>query len=219
MRLDLHIHSCHSMDASASPRDIVRRCIDLGLGGCSITDHNSSKGVAEALATAPEGFIVIRGIEVSSSEGHVLAYGLSEDPPRGRPLAETVEWVRSRGGLAVAAHPERFPSGMGVGSVVAAGFGVVEVLNGGSSARANRKAEKLAKNRSLSRVGGSDAHKIEEVGRSFTIVDGCATEAEVIAAISNKMSSVGGRSRSRREGILYAFETLADWMRRGMDRV
>jgi predicted metal-dependent phosphoesterase TrpH len=220
MRFDLHVHSSHSKDAAASPLDIVRRCRSLGLDGCSITDHNSMSGSAEALASiAQDGFVVIRGIEVSTSGGHVLAYGLSEAPPRGRPLVESVEWVRSRGGLAVAAHPERFPSGMGIESVVSSGFKAVEVLNGGSSTRANRAAENLAEAHSLSRVGGSDAHKLEEVGRAYTILEDCYSEDDVIAAISKGLSSVGGRSRSRKEGVLYAFETLADWMRRGMDRV
>ena len=220
MRLDLHIHSSHSMDATASPGDILSQCRRVGLGGCSITDHNSFGGSSAALAaTKDDGFVVVRGIEVSTSEGHVLAYGMSEVIPKGLPLAEVIERIEGNGGLAVAAHPRRFPSGMGMDAVVSAGFRAVEVLNGGSSARANRAAAALAKTHALAPVGGSDAHELDEIGRAYTIVEDCCSEDDVIAAISKGHSSVGGRSRTRTEGMAYAYETLSDWLRRGMDRV
>lgn len=220
MKLDLHIHSTFSADGTTDPEEILKRCRDIGLDGCSITDHNSIEGSLRAIEMCSEmGLIVVRGIEVSSSDGHVLAYGLSEPVPRGMPMKETIAEIHRIGGIAVAAHPTRLGSGVGVNAAANAGFNAIEVLNGGSSARGNRAAATVAAERRLPVVGGSDAHKVGEIGRSYTVVDDVATEADVISAVIAGRSKVGGRSRSWLEGVVYAAEANWDWARRGFRRL
>lgn len=44
--IPLHCHSYYSLlDGLGSPKDIVSRCVELGLPGCSITDHGSIAGM------------------------------------------------------------------------------------------------------------------------------------------------------------------------------
>jgi len=44
--IPLHVHSFNSLlDGLCSPKDIVSRCIELGLPGCSITDHGNIAGM------------------------------------------------------------------------------------------------------------------------------------------------------------------------------
>jgi predicted metal-dependent phosphoesterase TrpH len=220
MKLDMHIHSAFSADGTASPEEILRRCKDIGLDGLSITDHNAIEGSLSAVEAASElGLVVVRGVEVSSSEGHVLAYGISEPIPRGRSMRETIAEIHSAGGIAVAAHPTRIGSGVGIEAAANSGFDAVEVLNSGSSARGNRAAARAAANSRLPVVGGSDAHKIGEIGRSYTVIDHVATEADVISAVVAGRSAVGGRSRSWLEGLVYAAEANLDWARRGFKRL
>jgi predicted metal-dependent phosphoesterase TrpH len=220
MKLDLHIHSTFSADGTADPVEILKRCRDIGLDGCSITDHNSIEGSLRAIEMCSEmGLIVVRGLEVSSSDGHVLAYGLSGPVPRGMPMRETIAEIHKAGGIAVAAHPTRLGSGVGVDAAANAGFDAIEVLNGGSSARGNRAAATVAAEKRLPIVGGSDAHKVGEIGRSYTVVDDAVTEADVISAIVGGRSRTDGRSRSWLEGVVYAAEANLDWARRGFKRL
>jgi predicted metal-dependent phosphoesterase TrpH len=220
MKLDLHIHSTFSADGTADPVEILMRCKDIGLDGCSITDHNSIEGSLKAIEMCSEmGLIVVRGIEVSSSDGHVLAYGLSETVPRGMSMRETIAEIHKAGGIAVAAHPTRLGSGVGLDAAANAGFDAIEVLNGGSSARGNRAAATAATDKRLPVVGGSDAHKVGEIGRSYTVVNDAVTEADVINAVAAGRSKADGRSRSWLEGVVYAAEANLDWARRGFKRL
>jgi predicted metal-dependent phosphoesterase TrpH len=213
MRLDLHIHSSFSRDATASPRDVLRYCRKIGLAGCSITDHNQIKESLEAFSCASEeGLQVLRAVEVSAAEGHVLAYGVGELVPRGLSVAETIERIHDAGGLAVAAHPVRFPSGIGLELAGEAKFDAIEVLNGGSSNRGNKRARKLAERKRSSVTAGSDAHKLQEIGKAFVEIEEVSTEDGLLDAIRKGLIRTGGRSRSATEGFVYSTETLFEWM-------
>ena len=78
-RSDLHMHSNISNDGELSPAEIVSACIASGLEIISLTDHNSVKGLEEAIdhATAA-GITCIPGIEIDCAyEGidlHLLGY-------------------------------------------------------------------------------------------------------------------------------------------------
>lgn len=214
MNLDMHIHSSFSRDATASPEAVVRRCYELGLGGLAISDHNSIEGSLRAESLAKQhGLVHIRGVEISAKEGHVLAYGVGELVPRGLGVAETIERIHELGGVAVAAHPKRFPSGIGLEIARHAGFDAIEVLNGGSSRRSNLLARKVAEESRLPVTAGSDAHSIGEVGKAYVVIEECTSEDEVLEAIRKGRTKAGGRSRSTWEGVVYSVETFVEWLR------
>ena len=79
MTVDLHVHTTAS-DGLATPTEIVRAALDLGLTVISITDHDSVEGIAEALdASAGTPLEVIPGVELSVRTGdgadtHLLGY-------------------------------------------------------------------------------------------------------------------------------------------------
>ncbi len=220
MKFDLHIHSSHSRDGTASPKEIVERCKALGLDGFAITDHNAIQGSLEAVELAKlGGLIAVRGVEVSTLDGHVLAYGIPHLVPKGLSIQETIDWVHGAGGVVVAGHPIRFPSGIGLENSANGSFDAIEVLNGGNSKRSNRKALKLAERLGRPVTAGSDAHKIEEIGKSYVVVDGVSTEAELLDALRSGRTRAGGRSRSHTEGTIYALETLIEWLRGSFRRL
>jgi len=220
MNLDLHIHSTYSRDGTASPEDIIRRCTHAGLSGCAITDHNAIGGSLKAHSFARnQSLVIVRGVEVSAQEGHVLAYGVNELIPRGLAVEETVIRIRDAGGIAVAPHPHRFPSGIGIGLAREHDFDAIEILNGGSSARSNALARSIAESRRSPVTGGSDAHTIDQVGKAFTVLDSASSEEEVIEAVRKGMARVGGRSRSRREGLAYSVETFIEWVKGDLRRL
>jgi predicted metal-dependent phosphoesterase TrpH len=173
VRLDLHVHASWSPDSRLGLEQIVARLPYAGLRGFALTDHNTVEGHA-ALRDLKERFpnyLFLPGVEISTREGHLLAYGVREAPPVRRSVAETIDWVRAQGGEAVIAHP--FRRAHGVGRRVAEGARVpaFETKNGHNSEIVNLRAENLAAHRGLGMTGGSDAHAAVDVGRAFTEFD------------------------------------------------
>ncbi|EKN6298035.1 PHP domain-containing protein, partial [Yersinia enterocolitica] len=80
-RGDLHIHSFGDggsydvNDDQMTPANIVAKAIEKNLSIISITDHNKIKNSIEAVNISVEKkLLVIPGIEVSTTQGHLLVY-------------------------------------------------------------------------------------------------------------------------------------------------
>ncbi|MER7538612.1 PHP domain-containing protein [Streptomyces sp. NPDC097704] len=84
MRIDLHTHSTAS-DGTDSPADLVRNAAAAGLDVVALTDHDTTRGHAEALAALPEGLTLVTGAELSCRmDGiglHMLAYLFDPEEP------------------------------------------------------------------------------------------------------------------------------------------
>ncbi len=82
--IDLHIHSNISGDGELSPREILSLCQKKGIRLAAVTDHNSVRGIKEALDCA-DGVKVAAGIELDCSyQGrnfHLLGYGIDYRRP------------------------------------------------------------------------------------------------------------------------------------------
>lgn len=77
--VDLHLHSTAS-DGTLAPADVARAVADAGLDGFSLTDHDTTQGLAEAEEAARAlGLRFLPGAELSANEPgrsvHLLAYG------------------------------------------------------------------------------------------------------------------------------------------------
>ncbi|MFJ9603863.1 PHP domain-containing protein [Streptomyces althioticus] len=77
MRIDLHTHSTAS-DGTDTPAELVRKAAAAGLDVVALTDHDTTRGHAEALAALPQGLTLVTGAELSCRlDGvsmHLLAY-------------------------------------------------------------------------------------------------------------------------------------------------
>jgi 3',5'-nucleoside bisphosphate phosphatase len=84
--IDLHMHSDYSTDGEFSPAKLVDLCVKAGLTHAAIADHNSVRGITEALHAA-EGtrLTVIPGVELDCDyKGinlHLLGYGIDYNAP------------------------------------------------------------------------------------------------------------------------------------------
>lgn len=170
-KFDLHIHSRYS-DGMNSPQEIVEYAQKIGLSGVAITDHDEIEGSLQALKFQGENFQVIPGLEVSSREGHILALGVKEMVEWDNSAQETVEKIHSLGGIAVATHPyDSFR--MGVGDLIyRLDFDAVEVENG-HTFRNRKNPLKMAQEKNLCMVGGSDAHTLGEIGSVTVLCKDC----------------------------------------------
>ncbi|GHA72879.1 PHP domain-containing protein [Streptomyces termitum] len=84
MRIDLHTHSTAS-DGTDTPAELVRGAAAAGLDVVALTDHDTTRGHAEAIAAAPEGLTVVTGAELScrldGTGVHLLAYLFDPEEP------------------------------------------------------------------------------------------------------------------------------------------
>lgn len=81
MKLDLHIHSEFSSDGEFPVEALVGKCRSAALDVFAVTDHNSVRGVAEAVRHASAGGpALIPGIEIDcnykGTDLHLLGYGI-----------------------------------------------------------------------------------------------------------------------------------------------
>ncbi len=220
MRLDLHNHTRYSPDSRVAPADLVRVAREAGLDGVAITDHNSVGGIREAEEAAGTEFIVIPGLEISTKSGHLLAYGVREVVPRDLGVAETVRRIEALGGVAVAAHPYRFWSGLGEAALSEASFVAYETSNARTLRRGNERARALALARKAGQTGGSDSHFLDEVGRAITTLDsGIVRPEDVVELLEARKTLAEGRSRGASATVRYVTKAVGEWIFRGMRRI
>jgi predicted metal-dependent phosphoesterase TrpH len=80
MKIDLHCHKKYSGDNALEPEELIEQALKKNLDGVWMTEHSSllDSWVIEKIKI-PEGFYVFRGVELYTSHGHLLVYGLKED--------------------------------------------------------------------------------------------------------------------------------------------
>jgi predicted metal-dependent phosphoesterase TrpH len=84
--VDLHSHTTAS-DGTLSPAELVREAARRGLRVLAVTDHDSTEGLAEALAEAARHppLRIVPGIEINcdveGAEIHILGYGMGYEAP------------------------------------------------------------------------------------------------------------------------------------------
>lgn len=193
MWIDTHCHTKYSYDNWLEPVDLVRRAKQLGIDAVCITEHYSYEASQPVEQIGcDEGILVLRGVEISTDRGHLLAYGVEDDGWNrwGRdnylPLGEVIERINDLGGICVPAHPFRE---VGLASLLEGllelqGIAAVETHNGNNSDSDNELALRAARHMGLPTLGGSDCHKVEAVGC-------CATEFDrAIAGMGDFIAAV-----------------------------
>jgi len=165
--VDMHIHTHFSGDSFLLFEEVL---VELSgkVDGLIITDHDI---IADFLMTKEDitnQYQLIAfspAIEISSTEGHILAYGCSVEPSKELEPEEVIALIHAENGLAVAAHPF---AALGVGELVYdLPFDAIEI-NGLRTAVANRKAREAAAILDLPCIGGSDAHSVSELASCVT---------------------------------------------------
>jgi predicted metal-dependent phosphoesterase TrpH len=167
----LHAHSRHSYDAVDDPALLVERAHALGAHALAITDHDTWQGSVEAAEYAARRglpLLVVRGSEVATDQGDVLALFVTRDPVEKRALA-LCDLVHAEGGLIVLPHPCRFraPS-----AELVAGCDLVEVFNARTPRAANAAAQVLADATGKPQTVAPDAHRVAELGLARIVFEG-----------------------------------------------
>jgi len=122
----------------------------------------------------PPGFLVLRGVEVSTDCGHLLVYGVEDDSWNrwGRNLhlnvTKVIQSVHAMGGICVPAHPFRGIESLGEKILTLHHIDAVETHNGVNTQEQNQLAIQAALKLGLPSTGGSDCHQPYAVGQGYT---------------------------------------------------
>jgi predicted metal-dependent phosphoesterase TrpH len=204
MRCDLHVHStasgmCNTPGLSRvcresynEPHAVYDRCKRLGMSMVTMTDHDSIDAI-EDLRRHPDFFLSeeVTARMPSGTEAHLGVYGITE--------RDHVEIQRRRKDfIALLMYLTERKLFFSVNHVFSALTGhrddddfswfasyvpAFETRNGQMWPQANAAAERLAKRLGKVGIGGSDAHTLAGVGRTFTEVPGVRTVEEFLAGL------------------------------------
>ena len=197
MRIDLHLHTSPRSSCSVMAAvDAVMEAASLGLDGVCITDHHALVPRAELdRLSASAGILVLGGTEITTDQGDVLVFGLRRAVDHMVTLAELRGRARADGAFMVAAHPYRGSLLFGSGQVgsslgrsaprpIFAHVDAIEVCNGCLTPAENDSARRVAERLGLPGTGGSDAHRLDEIGHCITVFpDVITSERDLLAAL------------------------------------
>ncbi|VVB72400.1 Error-prone DNA polymerase [uncultured archaeon] len=194
MKFDLHIHSNYS-DGHASVSEIVNAAKKRGLDGIALTDHDTMRGIPAArkyIGDHKLDLILIPGVEVTTSEGHLLVLGVETPPEKRMSREETIKKAHEMGGIADVPHPYH-PFRHALGRIPDAD--AVEVYNSKHIfGLANARARIEAGMRRIPMVAGSDSHFAETVGLGVTEIEAQDVEGVLGAIRAGRTRILGKRT-------------------------
>lgn len=214
---DLHIHTIHSYDGTASVPAVLKRARQTGLDVIAITDHDQITGSLKALELASAyGVEVIPGTEVTTSEGDLLALNVTEKIPHAQSLVETILKVGELGGFCIAPHP--MAGGLGMKSLSA--YSILKALRHPDVARiliaietynattidrmSNHYARILAERLGITQTASSDAHVLEAIALAAVEFEGRSAQ-DLLAALRK------GNVRMRKQKEWNSVRILGSW--------
>ncbi|MGB3906838.1 MAG: PHP domain-containing protein [Methanomethylovorans sp.] len=197
MKFDLHVHTRFSKDSDAEIDAIIFHAKMNGLDGFAVCDHDVIEGGPFSIQRAAElgsDLMIIPGVEITTSEGHLLVLGIKEIIEPGLSPVETIRRARAQGAVVILPHPFKVTS-HGIGYVEGLDVDAIEVLNARCLTDGpNNKAREAAISMGIAQVGGSDCHVPEMVGTSYTEIDVQERSLEaVLDAIRQGRVRPGGR--------------------------
>ena len=235
MKIDMHCHVREgSLDSKVGVEEYIMLLKAKGFQGMVITDHNTYKGYRywknHIKGKRHKDFVVLKGIEYDTRDaGHILVI-MPEGVKmrllelRGMRVSVLIDFVHRNGGVLGPAHPcgEKYLSFANTkryrrSPELMKRFDFVETFNCCESEESNEHALKLAKKYDKVKVGGSDSHKPDCVGRAYTILPEPVTcETELISMIHKKTAfETGGnyyhRTTKEKMGKVKLILTYSFW--------
>ena len=171
MKIDLHIHTRHSICSNLDPKSIGGYAKLKRIDGLAITDHDSMNGFKKVQQSARD-VLIIPGVEITTASGELNALFVREPVKSGLSLGETAGRIHELGGLVIVPHPfDSYRKSVGdrINEITA---DAIEVYNSRNIyKKANIMALEFAKEKGIVAVAGSDAHFREEIGMAGIITE------------------------------------------------
>jgi len=213
LKIDLHVHTNPlSPDSFMSAEEAIETAKEIGLDGICFTEHDRAWQLPEIqLLREKHGFPVFRGVEVMLRGGiEMLVFGLNMDFTALLHLSDLRSMVTAAKGFMVYAHPFRGLPELTIGDSDAAleitlgkvditSIDAVEGRNGRNKDIYNQPALEMAATNNLKTTGGSDAHRVDEIGTCVTVFESTiSTDAELLNELkAGRFASAQFRIRER----------------------
>jgi len=173
IKIDLHTHSVGSPDGGITLEEYARLLDDKVLDMIAVTDHDSIEQ-AQAIQNKLGPRIII-GEEITSLEGEIIGLFLSQKVEPGLSALQTVQAIKSQGGLVYIPHPfETVRKGVTQAAIdsISDEIDIVEVYNGRAVFQ-NKGPRALTWARLNNKIGAasSDAHGLKGVGTTYSSVE------------------------------------------------
>ncbi len=216
LKVDMHTHSEYSPDSRTPLAAQAAAIKAAGLHVVCATDHNTVEG-ALRLRELADGFRVIVGEEVSSSDGEIIGLFLEKAIPRDLSAEETIARIHDQGGLVSVPHPfsrnRRFHLRRSVLERVYKDIDCIEVFNAREAfTQDNLRAAAFATEKAIPGAVGSDAHRAAEIGRAWVEVEDFAGREDFIAAL--REGSVVGKLTGNYIHVLTRLDVVRKWWTR-----
>ncbi len=172
LRLDLHLHSHYSHDGRSSIPQLIERARECGIDRLALTDHNVVEGAMKLALLAPE--LAIVGEEAKTREGEIIGLFITGRIAPFLAPEDTMDLVHEMGGLTYIPHPlDRNRAHFRAERIVelAGRIDIIETYNPWCDTASNQAATRLAEELGKVTATGSDAHSIDELGRSWMEMD------------------------------------------------
>lgn len=195
LKIDLHVHTFYSEDASTTLKELIHCAKETGLDGIAITDHGTLQAARKINKKSK--LVVISGLEIEALGGHILALNIKTLIPPKLSITETVQKIHDAGGVAIIAHPGAILKTIFRQKIAQkSNLDAVETINSAafpyslSTCLSNHLADRL----NLPRTAGSDAHHPAEIGTAFTIIDADSNPNDIAEAIRKGAVTPSGKS-------------------------
>jgi predicted metal-dependent phosphoesterase TrpH len=199
LRVDLHLHSIYSHDGQCSLEALIERSQECGLDRIALTDHNTVEGALELVRMAPE--LTIVGEEAKTREGEVIGLFIKDRLPPFVMPEEVMDLIHEMGGLTYLPHPlDRRRANFRPERVMrlADRIDIIETYNPWCEESANAAAAVLAADLGKVAATGSDAHAVQELGRSWMEIDEYADPADFLEKLRHARHVVTSSSGTGR---------------------
>lgn len=173
IKIDLHVHSIKSYDATCSIRKLIRAAKKKGINGFVLTDHNY---LDLGLDNIYDGVRVIKGEEIKTREGEIIGLFLKQKIDSGMTADETIIEIKRQNAIVYLPHPfdRRRKNVLKETKILELAhlIDIVEVFNSRcSDMLPNIKAMAYAKKYNLRLGAGSDAHTCVELGNAYIEIE------------------------------------------------
>jgi hypothetical protein len=212
----MHTHCEASRDSRTPVAVQARRIRETGLDVVCATDHDTIDG-ALRLRELADGYRIVVGEEISSSDGDLIGLFLEQAVPAGLTGEETIARIRAQGGLAGVPHPfshnRRHRIRRAALERLWRQVDFIETFNAREAfASDNRRAQAFAAEHGIPATVGSDAHTPWELGRVHLEMDDFADPAGFLAALrggtaSGSLAGLAVHVRTR-------YDRISKWLRR-----
>lgn len=167
-KVEFHCHTRYSKDSLVELEDLIASARRIGLDRVVVTDHNTIEGAMRARELAPD--LVIVGEEILTTQGELLACFVEREIPKMLVPEDAIERLRAQAAFISVSHPfDRRRQGWALADLerITPLVDAIEVFNSRCQVGVlNTMAQTYADKHGLAGTVGSDAHTLNELGRS-----------------------------------------------------